>query len=85
MFRDEQEAWRFLLEQEFGMQESIVIACDTIVHTDEHPFCDDPKCPCHGCATWEDVYRQNEYLENPFDDGLLTVSEKHRLYWGQQV
>lgn len=62
-----------------------VIPVDDLIHTDEHPFCNDPKCGCHSCSTWEDVYRQNEYLENPFDDGLLTVSEKYRLFWGRQV
>ncbi len=25
----------------------IVIQCDEIIHTDEHPFCGDEMCPCH--------------------------------------
>jgi hypothetical protein len=25
----------------------IVIMEDPIIHTDEHPECDDPTCPCH--------------------------------------
>ena len=62
-----------------------VIVVDFVIHDEAHPFCDDMKCPCHSGATWDDIFYYNEHLEQPFDDGLLTVAEKHRLWEGRQV
>lgn len=62
-----------------------VIPVDFVIHDEAHPFCDDMKCPCHSGATWDDIFYYNEHLEQPFDDGLLTVAEKHRLWEGRQV
>ena len=58
----------------------IVIQCDEIWHTDEHPFCDDPSCGCH-----YDLELIMEHLERPFDAGLLTSEEYFRVKEGKQL
>ncbi len=30
-----------------GLAIAIVLMEDELVHTDEHPLCDDLECPCH--------------------------------------
>ncbi len=58
-----------------------VIPCeDEILHTDEHPFCDDPKCPCH-----QDSKQFFNLLTKPYLDGLCTWPEAERLYDGKQI
>ena len=89
------EVMRYILQHEQA-QELIGRMCaappviqyeerDEIIHTDEHPFCGDGDCPCHGEQTWEQIDYQTEYLEQPFNDGLLTVPEYHRLFWNEQL
>jgi hypothetical protein len=58
----------------------IVIQCDELVHTNEHPFCDDPACGCH-----DDIDLIMEHLEHPFDEGLLTSPEYFRIKEGKQL
>ena len=58
----------------------LVIMLDSVIHTDEHPFCDDPSCGCH-----DDVELIMEHLEHPFDGGLLTSPEYFRLKEGKQL
>lgn len=53
---------------------------DELIHTDEHPFCDDPSCGCH-----DDVELIMEHLERPFDAGLLTSPEYFRIKEGKQL
>jgi len=95
MSRDTEAAKRELAYFEFGMteraQELIGRMCaaplviryhkdDEIVHTDEHPFCDDPACGCH-----DDIDLIMEHLEHPFDEGLLTSPEYFRIKEGKQL
>ena len=61
----------------------VVLCEDEPIHTDERPFCSDERCPCHDTATNDELFA--EYIERPIHDGLLTVSEGLRLYWGEQV
>jgi|SRR5260221_2924169 len=58
----------------------IVIQCDELVHTDEQPFCMDPKCPCK-----DDLELYATEVSEPFCDGLLTVAEAVRLFEGKQL
>ena len=58
----------------------IVIQCDEIIHTNEHPFCDDMMCPCRA-----DFQLIMEYVYQPVQDGLLTADEGKRLYYGKQL
>ncbi len=61
-----------------------IIPCeDEPMHTNEHPFCSDDRCPCHDTATNGEEFA--EYIERPIMDGLLTASEGLRLYWGEQI
>ena len=53
---------------------------DELTHTNEHPFCNDPECPCH-----EDSDLVNEYIHQTLDSGTLTNAEAMRLYWGQTL
>lgn len=50
---------------------------DEPLHTDEHPFCSDEPCPCH---TNDDLFQ--EYIEMPYQDGLITAYEAVRLFYG---
>jgi hypothetical protein len=79
LFEDEQEAWRFLLGEEFEMQEPIVIPVDIILHTDERPFCDQEDCPCH-----EDRELVDKLTEQ-VTSGLLNVIEANRIFRGIQL
>jgi hypothetical protein len=49
----------------------------SFVHSDEHPFCDDPDCPCHNQAAVD------EYITPGLDNGTLTGAEALRMYWDQ--
>ena len=53
---------------------------DELIHTDEHPFCNDPDCPCH-----EDSHLVSEYITQSLDSGTLTDAEAVRVYWGQTL
>lgn len=49
----------------------------TFVHGEDHPFCNDPDCPCHN----QDAYE--EHLEPYLDNGTMTGREALRMYWDQ--
>jgi len=49
----------------------------SFVHSDAHPFCGDPDCPCHN----EDNYREN--IGRFLDEGTMTGAEGLRRYWDQ--
>src|SRR5260221_6673234 len=53
---------------------------DEIIHTDEHPFCEDPFCGCH-----DDRDLIKEFCYQPWKDGVLTFRESVRLRRGQQL
>ena len=57
-----------------------VLMEDSLVHTNEHPFCDDTACPC---GQDHDLIR--EYLLDPLTAGLLTQDEAVRLYKNKQI
>ena len=61
------------------MQESIVIECDTIVHTEVSPFCSDPLCPCK-----EDRELVNALTEQ-VEAGLLTTVEANMIMRGATI
>lgn len=52
---------------------------DDILHTQETPFCDHPRCPCHD---------DSELLSDvalAIDQGLLTPDEATRVVMGTTV
>lgn len=53
---------------------------DEIIHTDEHPFCDDPSCGCH-----YDLELLEPYIGEPLDNGLFTPEEASRFRYGKQL
>jgi len=78
-----QFARRLVQEAEMSDQERWipVIPCENEpVHDNEHPFCDDWKCPCHFDQDY--VF---QYHTNPYRKGLLTWEEAGRLLYGQQI
>ena len=58
----------------------VVLLEDAPLHTNEHPFCLDPECPCK-----EDETLNRMFLTKPLDNGLLTNSEALRIYFGTQL
>jgi hypothetical protein len=58
---------------------TLTIPVDEIIHTDEHPFCSDPTCPCKSDQEAIQVVAQQ------VTDGLLTPCEADRLYRGQTL
>jgi hypothetical protein len=52
---------------------------DDLIHTQQHPFCSDPKCPCkEDSQLLSDVARAVE-------QGLLTPDEATRIAQGQTL
>jgi len=72
MFRDEKDIAPIIAPDTVIPQEE-----PSFVHSDEHPFCSDPDCPCHN----EDDYR--EYIGQYLDNGMMTGAEGLRRYWDQ--
>jgi hypothetical protein len=83
MLRDEEELFMFFLQEEFHMQESIVIRYheeDFILHTEGRPFCyNDPQCPCR-----EDKDNIN-LLNDLIEQGLLTKDEAALIMRGATI
>jgi len=53
---------------------------DEELHTDDHPFCGDLACPCR--------YDQEQYgtaIDQPYTDGLMTLSEGSALFRGRNI
>src|SRR5260370_16108112 len=43
----EENLWNAVSEVEFRPADTpIIVPVDTLIHTDEHPTCSDPTCPC---------------------------------------
>jgi hypothetical protein len=55
------------LEQTEYFVVAIVVMEDGIIHDDEHPFCDDPECPC-----WEEADRRAEEYERRYIESGMT-------------
>ena len=53
-----------------------VIPVDDLIHTDEHPFCGDPSCPCG--EDQEAIGKVNQQ----YQDGLYTAPEATRRVRG---
>lgn len=53
---------------------------DEILHTPDHPFCGDWRCPCHFD---EDMIWQ--YYIAPLRAGLLTRDEAGRFFYGRRL
>ena len=52
---------------------------DPIIHTDDHPFCRDPPCPCA-----EDPELLAE-LAHQIEEGLLTPAEATNIVKGKML
>ncbi len=52
---------------------------DDILHTQSHPFCSDPTCPCH-----EDQELLSD-VAHAVEQGLLTPAEATRFVGGKAV
>ncbi len=55
----------------------IVLMEDPILHTDLHPFCADPHCPCHDDA------QETAKLLARVVAGELTGGQALNIYWDQ--
>ena len=59
---------------------AVILIRGPVTHDDEHPFCWDAECPCHGNP---DTF--HELVDTPFREGLLTEPEATRLFLDRQV
>lgn len=67
-------------------QEPFTVIMETaLVHTDEHPFCDDAVCPCHSDMSLEGCRYYGIHISEPLEDGLMTWVEADRLFRGGQL
>lgn len=55
----------------------IVLMCDPIIHTELHPFCSQPDCPCHN-----DAEAVAELLRR-VTEGEITGGQALNIYWDQ--
>ena len=58
----------------------VVLMEDELVHTQDHPFCDNCMCPCKA-----DEALFAEQVEVPILNGLMTPEEGQRLFWGENL
>jgi len=61
------------------MEEDIFIPTDGLTHSDDHPFCGDPTCPCH------DDTELTTPVFNAWTDGELTQTEAERYMRGGNI
>jgi hypothetical protein len=54
-----------------------VIPTDQLTHTDQHPCCADPDCPCH------DELKQQ--LNGYYQEGIITDQDATHILEGRQV
>jgi hypothetical protein len=66
-------------QQPYGDNFILVIPVERIIHTNQHPFCDNPTCYCHEDATNIAIVQQQ------VQDGLLTRAEATRMVQGKQL
>ncbi|MDQ2903297.1 MAG: hypothetical protein ABI456_07075 [Ktedonobacteraceae bacterium] len=52
---------------------------DPLVHTDVHPFCDDPRCFCH------DDHSNITRVYDQYQEGLITEREATNIVNGKTV
>lgn len=64
--------------EELG-EEYYVEIVDVPIHTPEHPFCYDPKCPC------KEDQDNIQALGDAVQEGLASVADADRIYRGQTV
>jgi hypothetical protein len=64
-----------------NQQRPIPIPYETgeLLHSREHPFCDDLRCPCH--EDRESIEQMQAWLT----EGLLSVEDADRIYRGQTL
>ncbi len=55
-----------------------VIPTDTLTHSQAHPFCSDPACPCH--ENTEAVNQVNEWHQ----DGLISTTDATEIVRGHR-
>jgi len=67
------------LMQHFGDNFIPVVPTTQPLHTEEHPFCGDPTCPCT-----EDTDALTE-LDQAIRDGLITPDDATRILAGMTV
>ncbi len=60
-------------------QPIVILMEDLIIHTDDHPFCGDPTCPCA-----EDPELLAE-LAHQVEEGLLTPAEATHVVKGKTL
>ncbi len=65
--------------QHFGDNFIPVVPTTQPLHTEEHPFCGDPTCPCT-----EDTDALTE-LDQAIRDGLITPDDATRILAGMTV
>lgn len=59
----------------------VVLMEDDLLHTADHPFCDDRSCPCHSIDNFEAIWS----LKTQLAQGLLTNDEHIRIWRGENV
>ncbi len=57
----------------------VILMEDDILHTQSHPFCSDPTCPCH-----EDQELLSD-VAHAVEQGLLTPGEATRFVEGKAL
>jgi len=65
--------------QHYGDNFVLVVPDAQPLHTEEHPFCGDPTCPCS-----EDKETLTE-LDQAVRDGLITLDDATRIIKGKTV
>ena len=67
---------------------ALIASVDEKLHTDEHPFCSNPLCPCHETIDTStgklDPYFV-EHIEQPRLDGLYSRNEIERIFNGWHI
>jgi len=63
----------------YGDNFLLVLAQAPLLHTEEHPLCGDPTCPCY-----EDE-QNKELLAQAIKDGLITPDDANRIMKGKTV
>ena len=67
-------------ENELGEEYEVDIV-DVLIHTPDHPFCDDMTCPCHS----DDNQKAIEALGQAVTEGLASVGDADRIFRGRTV
>lgn len=46
----------------------VVLYEDPIIHDDDHPYCDDPDCPCKDDLAEQEAQAERRYIEIGFTE-----------------